>query len=407
DGFLFLGNSESIGEFVDLFAALDRKWKLYQRKETTAPRAALIDLPAPPFMEDVKAVPTIGQGRREAKLNIRKSVEQVLLSKHTPTGVLINEKGETLYIHGRSGKYLEPASGEVSVNILRMAREGLRLELTTAIRKVITQKQTIRYEGLRVKANGDSHIVNLIVRPVTKPASMQGLIMVVFEDVTPEIQPEQPAVSEEISDKSRRVMDLERELKAKEEHLQTTIEELETSNEELKSTNEELQSTNEELQSTNEELETSKEELQSTNEELVTVNTELQKKVDELSEANNDINNLLASTQIGTIFLDTNLRIKRFTPTATEIFNLIVTDVGRPLSDVTAGVPFKEVDKNIRQVLSTLDKKELEVHRDDGHWYSVRIIPYRTGDNVIDGVAVTFLDIDKKTKTRKEFESAA
>jgi two-component system, chemotaxis family, CheB/CheR fusion protein len=191
------------------------------------------------------------------------------------------------------------------------------------------------------------------------------------------------------------VVSLEQELVSTKEHLQTTIEELETSNEELKSTNEELQSVNEELQSTNEELETSKEELQSTNEELVTVNTELQNKVDELSEANNDINNLLASTDIGTIFLDTELNIKRYTPAMTKIFNLIPTDVGRSIGDITAKIEYGGITRDAGQVLATLTKIEEEIQTGDGAWYSMNISPYRTLENVIDGVVITFVDITR------------
>ena len=190
-------------------------------------------------------------------------------------------------------------------------------------------------------------------------------------------------------------MNLERELESTKEHLHTTIEEMETTNEELTSTNEELQSVNEELQSTNEELETSKEELQSTNEELITVNMELQNKVDELSRANDDINNLFASTQIGTIFLDNSLNIKRYTPTATHLFNLIQTDLDRPISDITSTIRYEHLKKDSQEVLDTLIVKEAEVQDTDNNWYTMRISPYRTIENIIDGVVITFMDISK------------
>jgi two-component system CheB/CheR fusion protein len=340
DGFLFLGNSETVGEFVDLFATVNRKWKLYQRKGAVSQRPAMIDFPTPPIRGGVTAVLDTRQGEQETERSVRELTEQALLKSFTPDCAIINAQCKVLYFHGRTGKYLEPASGEASLNILRMAREGLRLELTNGIRTVITQKEAVRYEGLQVKTNGETSNVNLIVQPVTEPAALHGLIMVVFEDVTPASGAETTETGDPSTDINQRIAVLEQELRAKEEYLQTAIEELETSNEELKSTNEELQSSNEELQSTNEELETSKEELQSVNEELVTVNTELQIKLDELSRVNNDMNNLLAGTGIGTVFVDHQLCIQRFTPAVTEVINLIQTDVGRPVGHIVSKLDY-------------------------------------------------------------------
>jgi two-component system CheB/CheR fusion protein len=402
DGFLFLGNSETIGEFGDLFASVDRKWKLYQRKEMISPRMTVLDFPGQRFMEEgATLLPARAKGKRE-RIDIREVLEQVLLAEYTPACVIVNEKGEVLYIHGRTGKYLEPASGEATLNVIRMARKGLNLELAAALRKVVAKKEIIRYEGLQVKANGSTNTVNLIVAPVTKPALISGLIMILFEDVTHIEHPEVPAMGVVSTDKDQHIADMERELRAKEEHLQTTIEELETSNEELKSTNEELQSTNEELQSTNEELETSKEELQSVNEELVTVNMELQKKVDELSRANNDMNNLMAGTGIATIFVDRQLRIQRFTPTATQVINLIQTDVGRPVNHIVSNLVYDDLVKDIKAVLDSLIPKEVEVRTKEGTWYLVRILPYRTLENVIDGAVLTFVQITQQKQAQRE-----
>jgi two-component system CheB/CheR fusion protein len=205
------------------------------------------------------------------------------------------------------------------------------------------------------------------------------------------------------NDAEQRIADLEREVSTKEEYLQTTIEELETSNEELKSTNEEVQSANEELQSTNEEMETSKEELQSVNEELVTVNTELQEKIDELSRANNDMINLMAGTGIGTIFVDFQLRIQRFTPAATKIINLIQTDVGRPVAHLASRlVGYDHLVADVRTVLDTLIPREAEVQTTEGQFYLMRIQPYRTLENVIDGVVLTFVDVSQQTQLREQ-----
>lgn len=399
DGFLLLGNSESIGEFVDLFAALDRKWKFYQRKGGVTPRPVMLDFPRLLLTREETPGRGAKAGEGAAQVDYRELVQQALLAHYTPACAIINEHCEVLYIYGRVGKYLEPAPGEASLNILRMARQGLRLELTTAIRKAVAQKEAIHYRGLRVKANGATHRLNLMVQPVLEPASMRGLMLVMFEDVPPENDLELVGVSEDqITDTDQRIVELEQELRAKEEYLQTAIEELETSNEELKSTNEELQSANEELQSTNEELETSKEELQSVNEELVTVNTELQRKVDELARANNDMNNLLGGTEIGTVFVDSDLLIVRFTPTATRVINLIQTDIGRPIGHIASNLNYDHLVEDVQAVLDTLIPKEMEVSSREGVWYLMRILPYRTLENVIEGAVMTFVDISPQKK---------
>jgi two-component system CheB/CheR fusion protein len=396
DGYLFLGNSETIGEFIDLFAPKDKRWKIYQRKGAVGARAMLGPY-RPPLMADTALRGGPGEGVRKG--DVRQLTEQVLLEAYAPTSVLINAEFEVLYIHGRTGKYLEPAAGEASVNLLRMAREGLRRELTAGVRKVLARQENVRYEGLRVKSNGECSLVNLTIRPVTKPEAGTGTMMVIFEDVTPPSQQPEKAVKVPQEGRNVQLANLEREPRAKEEYLQTTVEELETANEELKSTNEELQSSNEELQSTNEEMETSKEELQSVNEELVTVNTELQKKIEELSRANNDMNNLLAGTNIGTLFLDDQLRILRYTPATITVINLIQTDVGRPVSDIVSR--FRDYDRLVpdtKAVLDTLIPKEEQVQTREGQWFQMRIQPYRTLENVIEGAVLTFVDITEPKK---------
>jgi two-component system CheB/CheR fusion protein len=395
DRYLFLGNSETIGEFMDLFAGVDKKWKIYQRKGVATPRAA-IALHIPPLAAGSDGRAT-SAGAPAHPGGARDLAERVLLEAYVPASVLINADFDVLYIHGHTGKYLEPATGDASLNLMRMAREGLRMELAAAARKALTQQAPVRHEGLQIKSNGGTSVVNLIVQPVTKPEAAHGLLMVIFEDVNPAGRPAVEAAVVPISEQEQRLLTLERELRTKSEYLQTIIEELETSNEELKSTNEELQSSNEELQSTNEELETSKEELQSVNEELVTVNTELQNKIEELSRANNDMTNLMASTNIGTLFLDDQLRIERFTPATARVINLIQTDVGRPVSDIVSR--FKGYDRLVpdaRKVLDTLIPTEAEVQTQDGHWYQMRIQPYRTLENVIEGAVLTFVDITEQ-----------
>jgi two-component system CheB/CheR fusion protein len=406
EGVLLLGNSESVGELVDLFAVLDRKWKLYRRKEgATAYRPSMVSH-RPRLAGDI----TITSGKKgEAivpPISMRELVEKELLQHHTPACAIINKRAEVLYIHGRTGKYLEPASGEASLNLLRMAREGLRLELTTAIRQVALRKVPVQHTGVVVRTNGSHQSINLTVKPVLEPPAMEGLILVLFEEVpTLESEDIDETVGKPGSQAEQRIAALERELRAKEEYLQSTVEELETSNEELKSANEELQSANEEHQSTNEELETSREELQSVNEELVTVNAEYQQKIEELSQTNNDMDNLLTGTGVGTVFVDFHLRIKRFTPAASQVINLIQSDIGRPVSHIASNlVGYDNLVQDVQSVLNTLVPVEIQVQSTAGEWYLMRIMPYRTLENVVEGAVITFVDITELTMLREESE---
>jgi two-component system CheB/CheR fusion protein len=329
-------------------------------------------------------------------------VERTMLKQYTPTSIIINDKGEVLYVHGHTGKYLELPTGEMNLNLLNMVREGLKIELTNALRKAVTQKQKIVSEGIQIKQNGEMMTINLTVAPMLEPPEMRDLIMVVIQEVAIQKPAEGEFQLTPGADHDAMIAKLERELRTKEEYLQTTIEELETSNEELKSTNEEFQSSNEELQSTNEELETSKEELQSVNEELVTVNIELQKKIEQLSQSYNDMNNLLASTEIGTVFLDQHLRVMRFTPSITQVMPLIQSDIGRPISDITTNMIYNQLAEDVETVLRTLVFKEVEIQTKIGQWYWMRIMPYRTLENVIDGVVITLVNITKQKEVQHE-----
>jgi two-component system, chemotaxis family, CheB/CheR fusion protein len=403
DGVMLLGTSESIGEFTDFFSPFNNKWKIFKKMEGYLERA--VEYPVMPFYHPRTDHPL--NDKVNSDIDIQNVAERVILSEYSQPGVLVNEHYEIVHFLGKTDKYLETPIGKASFNVLSMAREGLRYKLSTTLNDAIRQKRICTSQAVRVKYNGSARIIDLTVRPLQEAQTSSGFFLVMFDEKIPDqkiTKRKDKKEIEEVSDPA--VTTLEQELNATKEHLQTTIEELETSNEELKSTNEELQSVNEELQSTNEELETSKEELQSTNEELVTVNTELQKKVDELSEANNDINNLLASTEIGTIFLDTELKIKRFTPAATKIFNLIVTDVGRSIRDITSNFSFEDFDKDVLHVIRTLEKVEKAVQDRNGDWFSVRIIPYRTLDNVIDGVVITFNDITKIKRAESDLEES-
>ncbi len=416
-GFVFLGTSETVGEFLDLFNVTDRKLKLYRRKEDLygAHRPAMGSI-LPALTGDGAVERPVRKTPGESRPPLRELTERALLQQYDPVGALVDERGDILYLYGRTGMYMEPAPGEAGVNnILKMAREGLRQELTIALHKAAARKETVRQPGLRVKTNGDFTSVHLTVRPVAADfttAAVPALFLVILEKA-PEMNQEQtgPAVvvdagagvaGESAADADARVESLRQELRAKEEYLQSTNEELETSNEELKSANEELQSVNEELQSTNEELETSKEELQSVNEELATVNAELQQKVADLSRTNNDMNNLLAGTGIGTIFVDHQLRILRFTPAVAQVINLILTDVGRPVGHIVSNlVGYNGLVDDVQSVLNTLAPKEIEVLTRAGAWYSLRIRPYRTLENVIEGAVITFVDITEMKQVRE------
>ena len=412
-GFLFLGTSETVGEFMDLFSALDRKQKLYQRRDDIYGAHYMTLGRFLPPMTAIEAALPRPHAKTAAfkKLPLRELTEQALLQQVVQAGALVNGHGDILYLHGRTGMCLEPAPGETGTNnILKMAREGLRRDLTTALHKAVGIKDTVRCPGLRVKTNGDTTTVNLTVRPVPTGPAATGeppLYLVILEEA-PAYGGEQLTVdSDQQADTDMQVAALKKELRAKEEYLQTANEELETSNEELKSSNEEMQSVNEELQSTNEELETSKEELQSVNEELATVNNELQTKVSDLSRANDDMNNLLAGTGIATVFVDHRLHILRFTPTATRIINLILSDIGRPVGHIVSNLAgYDRLVEDTQAVLDTLIPKEVEVQAITGVWYVMRITPYRTLDNVIEGAVITFVDISEMKKTREALQKA-
>jgi two-component system CheB/CheR fusion protein len=397
-GHLFLGHSETIGECIELFDVVDRKWKLFRCKAKRAARDGGMIIPTLPSLSgDTRAICPVNGFTGHRSPNPREITEQLLLDQFSPACVLITEKGEALYFHGRTGKFFEPPTGVADWNIVGLAREGLRRDLVTALRQVVAHKKTVCYDRLQVKTNGADQFVKLSVTPVSEQAAPPGLLLVVFEELA-SVPPvgSVESVDEPSHATVSRVQDLEYELRSTKEYLRTTIEELETANAELISTNEELQSSNEELQSTNEELETSKEELQSVNEELMTVNSEHEVKLGELGQANDDMANLLASLEIGTIFLDLQLCIKRFTPTATALFSLIQSDIGRPLSDIASKLIEAHVLEAVKKVMETLIPMEQEVLTRQGRMFLMRIKPYRTTEQAIDGAIIVFIDITEQ-----------
>jgi two-component system, chemotaxis family, CheB/CheR fusion protein len=395
-GFLVLGPAEGIGGFEHLFAPVDQKWKVFQRRE--ASQQVLIEMPASRVLHERTGLPVSEKAREP--MDILYAAQRALLDWYGPPSVVINSEGDILYFNGRTGKYLEPSSGKINVNVFAMAREGLREELGLALHNAAKQKTAITRSGVRVKSNGGSSTVNLTIRPLADPADLRGMFLVVFEEVA---DPPRSTVAEDARAVRETILppagttappsEIEEELGRTRARLQSTIEEMQAAKEELRSMNEELQSNNEELQSTNEELTSSKEELQSLNEEMQTVNAELQAKIGELTCSNNDMKNLLNGIEIATIFLGNDLGIKRFTPQATRIVNLVPGDVGRPFRDFATKLKVDRLVPAAKEVLDTLVTQEVQVQAVDDRWYNMRILPYRTVDNVIEGVVMTFADI--------------
>jgi len=389
-GVLMLGSAETIGHFGGLFATANAKQRIFQRVES-AVRPEPIEFPS----SFAPAMPPGAASRPSPKpyQSLQTLAEQLVLQRYAPPSVLVNEQGNILFVSGRTGKYLEPAAGKANWNIFAMARDGLRYELTGAFHQALRQEGPVILRGLKIDADSGPQFVDISVEKLAPSEPLAGSLMIVFSDVaaptsTPAAgrAPARPA-------RSPRQAELERELHQTRAELQNTREEMQSSHEELKSTNEEMQSTNEEMQSTNEELTTSKEEMQSLNEELQSVNAELQGKVDELSRSNNDMKNLLNSTDVATLFLDNELKVRRFTTCAAKIIKLIPGDVGRPITDLASDLLYPELPDDAREVAAKLGCTDKAIHSRDGSWFTVRIIPYRTLDDRIDGVVITFWDI--------------
>jgi two-component system CheB/CheR fusion protein len=389
-GILFQGSAETIGDCTDLFAPLGGKSRLFRRTESVL-RPEQVAFPS-----SFSAGPPIGTEAHPApnpSANLQSLADQLVLQRHAQPTVLTNDKGDIFYVSGRTGKYLEPAAGKANWNLFAMAREELRYELARAFPEALRQKESVALHGLKVGTNGGEQYVDVTVQRLDEPGPLQGLVMIVFTDMTAPVTAKAAGRPSKPHARSARLTELEQELLSVRGEARATHEEMQTSQEELRSANEELQSTNEELQSTNEELTTSKEEMQSMNEELQTVNTELQAKVDELSRTSNDMKNLLDSTDIATLFLDKDLNVRRFTPQTTKIIKLIPADVGRPITDLASELRYPELAGDAREVLRKLASVEKTISARAGRWFTVRIMPYRTLDDRIDGVVITFANI--------------
>ena len=419
DGVLMLGTSEGVGKANGMFEVINRKQKLFKCKGDYFGMAHLASHNYSGVLHNNKTN-IDKQSIPRSHISFRELTERTLINKLAPASVLFRANGDILYLHGQSGAFLELLPGKVVINnVLKMAREGLRHQLKQALHMAVDTKNIVRCSNLKVKSNDDFQHFNMTLCPVMVDASVSldfYLYLMLMEDLPSEqeaIRPIKSALPKlEIVDRNDselklQVVELQDELRIKIDYLQVTEDELETANEELMSSNEEMQSINEELQSTNEELETSKEELQSINEELGTVNNELQTKVLDLSIANNDMNNLLAGTRIATVFVDQQLRILRFTPTAHIIINLIASDIGRPVGHIASNlIGYKSLVSDIQSVLGTLNSKKLEVQTINNRWFAMNMQPYRTLDNVIEGAVISFIDITEVKKIQLELQDS-
>lgn len=397
-GLLLLGNSETLGSQSSLYSPVNSKLRIYKRPDHLKV-VEKIDFPAYskiiPDKTDKKIVPKIAD-------NIHAFADQLLLQNFAPASVLTNDKGDIIYITGHTGNYLEPSAGRANMNVFTMAREGLKNELTFAFRKALLSFEPVYLQNIKVGSKKDNLFVNVTIQKIEKPEVLLGMFMIVFSDIPTVVKIKSNKLNKKEIAAFPNLLVLESELQRTKAELELTNEEMQTSQEELKSTNEELQSTNEELQSTNEELTTSKEEMQSLNEELQTVNIELQRKVDDYIHINNDLRNLLDSTHIATLFLDKDLNIRQFTNQATNVFKLIKTDIGRSFTDIAHNLDYLAIADDANKVIQSLKVIEKNITTIDGHWFSVRIMPYRTSDDHVDGLVITFTDISQTKKL--EFE---
>ncbi|RJQ55033.1 MAG: PAS domain-containing protein [Nitrospiraceae bacterium] len=399
DGLLFLGSSETTRKFAGLFSPIDKKWSLYKHKAAAPGYSSALSDAALKNLSGPEVSGTLRTDRGNTGSDMERLIERKLLEGYVPACVVINKIRDIIYFKGDIGKYLELPSGRADFNILKMARKDLRHEVRTMIYQAVKEQKRIVHKGVRIMANKGYEDINIIVEPVSETEPLQGHITVYFEEASRTLR-ESSIASKRTPGKKKASSPsgLEDKLRFMEMSLEAVTEELEKCNNDLILKSEEMRGVNEELQSANEELQTSREELQSTNEELLSVNTQLQEKIEEITQSNNDLSNLFSSTDVGTIFLDINLCIRRFTPSATRLFNLKETDIGRPLHHFSTNILYSDLIRDALDLLETLTVKETEVQTRDGEWYIMRIIPYRTLENVVDGVVITFVDITKMKK---------
>jgi two-component system, chemotaxis family, CheB/CheR fusion protein len=423
-GYLLLGNSETAGELLNLFSLIDRKFKIYCKKLSSS-RLSL-DMIANEYSPETDRTRPITAVVSSHELEIHKAADQIVLQHCAPAGVVINADLEILQFRGQLGSYLEPSPGRASLNLLNMTQEGLRLELRTAVHQAKQTGQAVRKDAIPLRSRNPGSNNNSVVArqvcieviPFQFEATSENYWLVLFTDnptftfadqLTPPIDVESAQSTAKNSQPIREqqeIQQLQQELNSTKTYLQSIIEEQQSTNQDLRIANEEILSSNEELQSTNEELQTAKEEIQATNEELTTINDELYHRNGEIMQVSNDFQNLLGSINIPILMLECDLRIRRFTETAAHIFNLIPTDIGRPFSDIKHNLNIADLDAQILEVISTLHLKSQEVQDQNGYWYDLRVRPYRTLDNRIDGAVVVLVEIDALRRSNEQLMEA-
>jgi len=407
-GYLLLGTSETIGEHSELFELTDKKNKIYTKK--TAAYRPMMDFEGhyTGGSQTAQAPVAVREQRpiESDAANLLQKVDRILLAQFSPAGVVINSQMDALQFRGKTGAFFEHQQGAASLNLLKIVQEDLALDVRRAVTKAVQTGERVEHSVSELRMNGGKRQIRIEVLPLTGTPGSDGerFFLVLFHEAPPSGNHQLPRLkkTEQRKMDARQIFRLKDELAATKESLQAIIEEQEATNEELKSANEEIQSSNEELQSTNEELETAREELQSTNEELTTLNQELQSRNSELGQLNNDLTNLLSSVHIAVIMLGTDFKIRRYTPMAEKIFNLIPSDVGRRLGDLNRNVNIPDLDDLIKHVIDELAVVEREVQDRDGRWYSLRIRPYRTQESVIDGVVLMLLDVDELKRSIRQ-----
>jgi two-component system CheB/CheR fusion protein len=412
NGFLMLGHAETIGTLSDLFAIEEKRHRIYKKKLTESV------LPAVSFPVEYASIPPSRRKRAQdagiGGTSVQNEANQLVLERFAPPGVIVDDDLQIVQFRGQTGFFLEPAPGDPSMSLLKMAREGLLYGVRTAFHAARKSRSPVRKDGLKVRRNGGWMDVSVEVLPLG--ANGRGHFLVLFHTVTSPDAGQDPASSGKRGKGAKtgakthrdddRVRRLQEELAASREYLQSIIQEVEAANEELQSANAEILSSNEELQSTNEELDTAKEELQSTNEELNTVNEELHGRNEELSRANSDLVNLLGSVQIAIVIVASDLRIRRFTPMAERVLNLIGSDVGRPISHIKPNIDCPDLEKIIAEAVDSVTPQERDVQDRQGNWYLLRVRPYKNVENRIDGAVLALFDIQTIKRQDDELREA-
>jgi len=410
NGYLMLGTSETVGTFTELFSLVDKLHKVFAKKATSNRLNLDFSMGSSLGEQSAAEIHASAEGYRDQNFGqseARREADRIILTRFSTAGVVIDDEMEVVQFRGDTRAYLEHAPGEPSLNLLKMARNGLGLELRALIHDAKSRGATTSKSGIVVSEDHGLRSIRVEVSPLNLLGGKGEYFLVLFEDMKAAKKAESSLPQGSADAIDRQVSQLRNELAASKHHLQSIIEEQEATNEELQSANEEILSSNEELQSINEELETAKEELQSTNEELTTVNEELQNRNSELSQVNNDLSNLLSSVNIPIVMLSNDLRIRRFTPQAEKMLSLIATDVGRPIGDIKPRVNLPDMEQMAAEVIETMAPRDFEAQDKDGRWYSVRVRPYKTRENKIDGAVIAMVDIDLIKRSTDEVRDAA